>query len=62
MTTEQAEEYAELIAESAAHKTVAYLVENLGTRLAMFGGVKAVETELFSSVSNAVSALERKKN
>jgi hypothetical protein len=52
---EKVEEFADLIAEAAAHKTIAYLVETLGDRLALFGGVKAVETELLSSVSDAVS-------
>ena len=49
------EEFADLIAEAAAHKAIAYLIEKLGYRLAMFGGVKTVETELLSSVSDAVS-------
>jgi hypothetical protein len=65
---EKVEEFAELIGEAAADKTIAYLVENLGDRLALFGEIKAIETELYSSVSDAISGslyrlfLKRKKN
>jgi hypothetical protein len=52
---ENIEEFADLIAEAAARKTIAYLFENLGHRLALFGEDKAIEMELLSSISDTVS-------